>query len=339
MSRIVPVSLSIALALAGCAGMRMPGGGSPGGSPGPAPLCADFGVDADAQKVEAFLATGARFEAAALDLSAEVELTCEAMARDLGLEVPSAAEGELQVEATCGVVADEIRAILDGALPAEASLTVTYEPPVCSVDVDAYASCVARCDATLDVDAEVTCTEGRLVGECAGTCVGECRVDGTTTEVNGACGGVCAGTCSVELEAPRCEGDVDVRADAQCEAACEASVDVVAECTEPRLEVAWDAGVDAEAAARLEQLAAALEAHYPRLLALEARLEAVADSGAELVTSFEGAADAAGRLGLRAGACLADSTLVAAESVATIDVTLSVTLEVSASASASASAG
>ena len=103
--------------------------------------------------------------------------------------------------------------------------------------------------------------------------------------------------------------------------------------------MSWDSGVDPVAAERLDELAMVLEDHYPHLLSLQARLEAVADSGAELVTSFEGAADAAGRLGIRAGACFADSTLVAAQSVMTIDVTLSVTVEVSASASASASAG
>lgn len=340
MTRSILTSLSLCLALTGCVGMPMPGGVGGGGTGGGGALmCRDLGAGADAQKVEAFLVTGARFEANALALAADVEATCESMAADLGVTPPSAVDGQMQVEASCRAVAEEIRARVDAALPQDASLYLEYEPAVCSVDVDAYAGCVAECDATFVAESDVECTEGRLVGQCSGTCSGECRVDGTAYEVNGACAGECVGSCSVDFVEPRCEGDVYVEADAQCEAACEARVDVVAECSEPSLYVSWDSGVDPAAAAELDELAMVLEDHYPHLLALQARLEAVADSGAELVTSFEGAADAAGRIGVRAGACFAESTLVAAESVMTIDVTLSVTVEVSASASASASAG
>src|SRR5690606_13185534 len=111
------------------------------------PSCDDLGTSADAVKLEAFLDAGARFEADSIALAEEVEATCAAMAADLGIEVPTATGDELQVEVTCGALGVEIESIIDAALPAGASLEVVYEPPVCTVSVDAMAECVARCHA------------------------------------------------------------------------------------------------------------------------------------------------------------------------------------------------
>lgn len=363
------------------------------------PTCDDLGATAEAQKVEAFLDAGARFEADSLALAAEVEGTCDAIAADLGVTVPSAAEGELQVEASCAAVSQEIRAILDASLPAGASLELIYEPPVCSFALDAMAECVAECDVNVDANVEVECTEGRLVGSCSGTCTGECRVEGAvecdsscsgtctgsctgtcfgacdgecsafdgegncvgtctgtcegscsgtcsgscegscTAGVAGTCEGTCAGSCDVELEAPRCEGMASVEADATCEAACEAEVSARAECTEPEVALYVSAEVDPAAQARLAELVTTLQANYPRLLVAQEKLMLVASSGAEMVTAFEGAADAAGELGFRASACFASTTLDAASALSTVEVSLSVTVEVSASVSAEANAG
>lgn len=362
------------------------------------PGCDDLGSDADARKLEAFLAAGVRFEADTIALAADVEATCASMASDLGVTVPRATEDELQVDVTCGALETEIAAIVDAALPAGASLELIYEPSVCSFDVDAMADCVAECDANVSADVEVTCTEGRLVGGCSGSCTGECRVEGEVAcdaecrgecagsctgtcygacegtcsavdsegncvgtctgtcagscsgsctgtcagtcvaDVSGACEGTCAGSCDVDFEAPRCEGQADVMADAECEAACDAELSVRAECTEPSLAIYTTAIVDPIAQARLVALVETLHAQYPHLLALEARLVRVAASGAELVVTFEGAADAARRFGLAATACFASATAGVIDAVGTIDVTLSVTVEVSASVSAEATA-
>jgi len=300
MTRLLPLytlaALAMSVVFAGCA--RFPTSSGMGFGGGEYLVCDDLGADADAQKIEAFLDTSARFEAEAYGLAAELEHTCDAMAEDLGVDVPSAAEGELQVAATCGAVADEIESIVTAAYPADGSIELVYEPPVCAVNLDAMASCVARCDANLSASSDVVCAESR---------------DGAY-----------------------CSSDSVARADAQCEATCEAEVNITAECTEPSLTLYADAALDLEDQVRLDVLIDTLDESYPRLLALEARLQGLAESGADLVTTFEGAADATGRLGARAMACFADSMAVTADSLATVQVSVSVSVEVSASVGATA---
>lgn len=298
--------------------------------------CGELGASAEAQKVEAFLETSERFEEDALALAADVEGTCAVMAADLGVTVPSAAEGELQVQATCSAVASEIRTIIDEAMPSGATIQMVYQPPVCSFEIDAMASCVAECDASFDAQADIQCSEGRIVGTCEGYCSGECRADGTTYEVEGYCAGECVGACDVEMQEPRCEGEAYVDADAQCQAACDARLDARAECTEPSLSMSYEVAIDPAAQARFDALIATLQTNYPRFLALQARLENVVASGGEMIVAFEGAADAAGNLGYMATACFADSTILAMQSMATIEVTMTVSVEVSASATAQA---
>ncbi|MEZ4340380.1 MAG: hypothetical protein R3B82_27485 [Sandaracinaceae bacterium] len=282
-----------ALGMSGCAGLPLTYGPYGGGS---ALVCDELGASADAQKIEAFLATADRFERETHALANDVEATCASMAADLGIAVPRATEGSLQVDATCRAVATEMQAIVRDALPTDASLEVIAEAPECHVDLDVMASCVAECDAELSASSEVTCTED-VVGR-------------------------------------SCWGDSEARADAQCEAACEARVDLRAECTEPSVTVLATATVDPAAQARFDALVATLEAHYPRFAALESRVNAIAESGAELSEIFGDAADATGRLGLNAMACFADATAATAESMATVQVTVSVTVEVSASVNA-----
>jgi len=288
--------LALSVALSGCA--RFPTSAGVGFGGGEYLVCDDFGADADAQKIEAFLDTSTRFEAEAYALAAELEHTCDAMAEDLGVAVPSAGDGEPQVAASCGAVAEEIDAIVTAAYPADGSIELVYQPPVCAVDLDAMASCVARCDASLSASSDVVCAES--------------------------------------YEGASCSSDSVAQADAQCEAACEADVSIQAECTTPSLTLYADAALDLEDQVRLDRLIETLDANYPQLLALEARLHGLAESGADLVTTFEGAADATGRLGGRAMACFAESMAVTAESLATVQVSVSVSVEVSASVSATA---
>lgn len=185
--------------------------------------CNDLGDSPDALKVAAFLETGARFETQALAIASAVEAECAAMAADLGVTVPMATGNQSQVELTCRAVAQEIEAIIDAALPAEASLVVEYVPPVCSIAVDAYASCVAECDANVTADVQVECTEGRLVGTCSGTCTGECRVEGEVAcaaECRGSCTGSCSGTCYGGCEGTCSATDSEGNCAGTCEGTC-----------------------------------------------------------------------------------------------------------------------
>ncbi|MCA9606192.1 MAG: hypothetical protein KC619_11385 [Myxococcales bacterium] len=193
--------------------------------------CDDFGIDADAQKVEAFLDTGDRFSTDAVTLANQVEATCRAIATDLGVTPPVATPDQLQVEATCQAVQAEIESIIDAALPTGASLTLDFVPPVCSIDVDAYGRCVAECDANVAVDAEVMCEPGHLSGRCSGTCTGSCTLEGTvacdarcsgscTGTCTGTCAGQCDGTCSATDSEGRCVGTCDGTCTGSCNATC-----------------------------------------------------------------------------------------------------------------------
>lgn len=374
-----------ALSVAGCQGTTLGSGD-----------CNDLGTGAEAQKLEAFLDTAARFETDAFALAGAVEAECAAMAAELGVSVPRASEDELQVEVTCQAVSAEIEAILDAALPAGASLTLEYVPPVCSFELSAMADCVAECDANVTADVHVECTEGRLVGSCSGTCTGECRVEGEVAceaecrgsctgscegscygacegecsafdsegncigtcagtcsgscsgtcsgtcegtcvaEVSGSCTGSCAGSCDVDFEAPRCEGQASVEADVDCRAACDAELSARAECSEPSVTLYTTAEIDPAAQARLAELVTTLRAHLPRLLALQAQLQGVVDTGAELVTTVRDAARAAGRLSVTAGLCFTDAAARLVDAVAAVEVSFTVTVEVSASVTATA---
>jgi hypothetical protein len=95
--------------------------------------------------------------------------------------------------------------------------------------------------------------------------------------------------------------------------------------------------VDPAAQARLVELVTTLREHYPRLLSLQARLTRIAETGAELVVTFEDTADAAASFGVAATACFASATAAAVRAAATVEVSLSVSVEVSASVTAEAS--
>jgi hypothetical protein len=210
--------------------------------------CNDFGVSAAAIKVETFLDASAQFASDADALADGVNETCDAMLTDLGVAIPVPAERELQVEASCNRLAAEIESIVTAAVPDGATLVLTYEPAVCSVDVDAQASCVAECDANVEADVEVMCTEGRLVGRCTGMCSGECRVEGEVecmAECRGTCTGSCSGQCTGRCEGTctatdsegncvgTCEGTCEGTCSATCTGTCEGScvADVEGTCT------------------------------------------------------------------------------------------------------------
>jgi len=292
MNRLRSISLIALLAslAAGCVGLPVTLGQS-------APLtCDTFGVSEDAAQIETFLETSERFSYDTHALADELEATCADMAADLGVHVPRATEGQLQVDASCRTLASEIDSILAAAGQAEGTFELTYEAPVCEVDLDAMAGCVAACDLELEADASV---------ECADTVLGR-----------------------------SCYGDSDTRANAQCETACEARVDLTATCSEPVVSIDAGLAIDLEDQVRLDALVESLHANYPRFLALGARVEAIAESGAELANTFEDTADATGRLGLRAMACIADATSDTLESLHTVQISVQVTVEVSASVSA-----
>ena len=218
MKRLSWMSLGIVAAmLTGCPGED---GTLPAG-------CDDLGTDGPAVKAAAVIEAVSRLTAQADGLASDLEDVCGDLADELGIAAPAPTGDQTQREATCGAVAAEIEAILGEA---GASVTIVAEPPVCTVSVDAYASCAAECDVNVDANAEVTCSGGELSGSCSGECSGSCTVEGSascTGECSGTCAGTCTGTCTGTCDgtcsATDANGDCVGTCDGTCSGTCSAT--------------------------------------------------------------------------------------------------------------------
>ncbi len=185
------------------------------------------------------------------------------------------------------------------------------------------------CDGTCDG----TC-EGSASGSCAGTCKGECSAQ---CEIKGKadCSGTCSGGCSVELEAPKCSGEVKPpKMSAECEASCDAQVSGKVECVPAQVRVTIAGAADAAAATKLK---GALKANLPALLkvtlGLKGKLEAAVGNVKTALAGAKSVVSGGGEGALKAGACIAASLKAQA------DAAVSINVSVKASASASGEAG
>lgn len=201
-------------------GVRGSGGGGLG-----AECRGDFGANASARKLEAFLTATNTFVTTANELEGELYEACGRMGRDL--EIP---EAEMQptgqvprVKAACERVAQQIQADMQaiGASGAGIRVDVEATPPVCEVRVDGYARCAGECDASFDPgEAHIECEGGELRGSCTAECRGSCSVQASGS-CSGSCEGTCSGGCSGSCQGV-CEGTCATRgADGQCNGRCE----------------------------------------------------------------------------------------------------------------------
>lgn len=212
------------------------GGGQAEGSGGAemsAQCSGDFGVTASARKLEAFLSASADFMATAGELEGSLLAAC----KDIGqkLDVPAAemeaSAGTPPVKAACGAASAKLRAEL-GELRAQAKLQIEIvaEPPRCEVSMDAYASCAAECDASVQPgQLDLKCEGGEIVGTCKGSCQGQCSVEaegkcGGSCEgtCEGGCDGTCEGTCEGKCSAKNAQGECAGRCDGTCHGSCSA---------------------------------------------------------------------------------------------------------------------
>lgn len=225
----------------------------------------EFGAEAAAQKVEAFLQATIDVHQASLAIEGDVRAACAGMAADL--EIPAGelapAAGELAVTATCRRVAEEIEGIVAASLPVGLALGVTVTPAVCEVDLDLAAQCAGTCDVTVEGDAEVACA-GELYGQCSGACAGSCQVEGSaacegscsamcTGTCAGTCRGQCNGTCSLTDAQGNCIGTCSAACSGVCEGTCTGmcagtcTVDVQGACEgecHGTCDVGWEARCD-----------------------------------------------------------------------------------------------
>ena len=327
--------------LAGCPAGGLP---SPGGSPGSKRsssvdpnTCGNYAATDAGRKLHAFLEATVQLEAEVKDTENYLRDTCAEMGAELGL---SSADLEGNTKEVCTLVSNTLRDSLQVGLAAGAQLDIAYQPAVCTVNVEAAASAAAQCEARAEADIDVQCSgtcTGTCQGTCQGTCAGAAGTGGGGGECNGECQGTCQGTCS-----GGCEGHADVQADASCEAKAEVAANVEAECTEPELEVTYEAGIVVDAS-KVEAAARAVRVGLPRILMIQAKMsgpvqaafttwsrtaQELAAAGPRLVNS----------LGEQA-MCVAGQIQAAAAMLASIQVSIEVQVEVSAEVQASAGGG
>ncbi len=339
-----------ALALAGCPKGGIPGApGSAAGSVDPN-TCGNYAASDAGRKLKAFLNATVLLDKAVSKTESVVKDTCADMGKKIGMT-----EAQLQgdTKTACNAVFAQIRANLGVSLKAEAKLNIDYKPAVCTVDARFAARAAAKCEAKAEADISVTCSgqctgtcSGSCSGTCSGTCKGTCAGSADNSGADGQCAGECQGECSGSCSGScggscsgGCTGNADVQASASCQAEAEVSASVDAKCTEPEVNITYDASVVVDTA-KLEMTVAALKAGLPRMLVVAAHIGGPvksafvtwSKSGAELAKAGRSLVSSLGDQAM----CVLGQIRAAVAMVADIQVSVEVQVEVSASASASA---
>ncbi len=302
---------------------------------------AGFGASASARKLESFMSASVSFMGAAQDLHGVLLDGCQDIGRRLGVpeEQLTGAGGEPDVRAVCAAASAALRAELqDLRVQAKLEVQVEATPPHCDISVDAYASCAAQCDASVDPGKlDVQCEGGQIVGKCSGTCAGDCRVGATWVSGQAHCEGLCRGACSGAFEEPRCTGTVQPsNVEAECNAACNAKLDAEARCTPGEAHVAVRGAVESNLNERVARVRGAIEGAGTAVLAARAKLERLVGSGKLLLRAADDVPKAVGEIGLSAAACAAESAAGIINASASISVSFEASISVSGAISGSA---
>ena len=375
MKRAAVLLAALALVpLTGCPPRARGAGGGSGGGGGSLSACAgDFGTTHAAAKIEAFLSAVIAWNDAAMGIESDLLAACGRTGRALGMaEADLSGSGSDGVRAVCSAVEAYLRTEM-AALRESAGGTIDIDarPPHCEVSVEAYGSCMAECEATVDPGSvEITCDGGEIRGTCDAECRGSCAVDveascsgicegsceGTCSARNAdgscagtcdgachgrcvvsgsaSCTGECRGDCSIEYREPYCTGRVrQPTASARCRASCDARIEATARCTPGEMHVNVTAGLDADGQARLLRVQAAIRDGVSAILAIRTRIERLRDAGAEIVRLAPEIPSSAAAVGINAAVC----ATAAAGAVASASASVSVSVEVSVSMSASVS--
>jgi hypothetical protein len=230
--------------------------------------CSEFQVGADLSGVDfeiegsikgkysALAQASADLGAVAAGAITDVSIACENIARDLGADTKdadaaAALSGSAKVTAMCKLATAQIDATFGASAAVKGTLSVDFQPPVCTASVSAQASCEGSCSGDVKCDAMATlpkCEGGKLSVECKGSC--EVTAESPTISCTGTCGGKCEGSCKAEAGATvacdgACEGTCTadaaggtamngIQADGSCKGKCEgkctAKAGVMAEC-------------------------------------------------------------------------------------------------------------
>jgi hypothetical protein len=315
--------IGVVAVLAGCPaipGAKDPRGG--GGAVGPN-ACGELDASDAGRKITAFLDAAATLDAQVKDLENQTKRLCKAMGEELGM---SGLDGDTKT--VCNEVADEVRASLKASLKAEANFVVKYKPAECRVNLDAAVSAQAKCEAKAEAEVQMRC-EGACQGTCSGRCDGTCQAKNADGSCNGECQGTCGGTCS-----GTCQGSAHASGSAECQAQAEVKANLEAECTEPELDIQYDAKLVVDKA-KLEKTVAGIKKGLPGLLRLGAKangpvavaVKTFVKASADLAGAAQDIASAFGKASL----CVAGQLSAAARAAASIEVSVSVSVEASAS--------
>lgn len=344
-TRTILASALVALvALTGCPKGKMPGGlpdkpnvpgsdkvpGGLGGASGEVDpnTCGNYAVSDAGKKLKAFLAATKDLSVTAEETAKIVKQSCIMMGNELGM---TEADYTGETKDICAKVWGVIDANMKVVIKTKAALKVKYKPAVCKVNVDVQAKAAAECEGKASADVGATCS-GTCRGKCEGTCAGKAG----TGDNAGQCDGECKGTCRGE-----CEGHADVKASAQCKAAASVKANADVQCTEPDLDISFDAKLVVDKT-KAEATLKALKAGLPKLLSVKARIaplkyaveswvfaaKELKDMGPKFANSFKDQA-----------LCISGQIAAAASMIGNIEANVSVSVSVSASASGTVGGG
>lgn len=337
-TRLVLATALVALVtLAGCPKGGMPGvpgkpnipgsdkvpGGLGGASGEVDPnTCGNYAVSDAGRKLKDFLTATKNLEATTEETIKVVKQSCVMMGTELGM---TEADFRGETKDICAAVYQRINDNMKVSFKTKAALKIKYKPAVCRVNIDAEAKAAAECEGKASADVGASCS-----GVCHGKCDGQCSGKAGTGGNSGDCNGQCSGTCHGD-----CEGHADVKASAQCKASASVKASVDMQCTEPELDISFDAKATLDKS-KAEMTIKALKAGLPKILSVKARLEPLKyavetwvvsakelkDMGPKFVNSFKDQA-----------LCISGQIAAAANLISKIQVNVSVSVEVSASAS------
>jgi hypothetical protein len=196
----------------------------------------DWGLEGEANvKFGAGIQAIADFSGSASAVVTDVGSACQALAIDLGAEegAVTATEPAARTKAWCDQAVAQINAKITG----QGSVTISFQPPVCSFSVSAQASCEAKCTADVMCQAELgnieaRCEPGMLSGKCSAECSGRCEGSANlAVTCQGTCEGTCEGMCGGMPSGGSCAGVCDGTCRGTCQPMAGASVTCEGDCT------------------------------------------------------------------------------------------------------------
>jgi len=320
-------------------GDNLPGGGVPGGLGGSSGMvdpntCGNYAASEAGARLKFFLEAIGDLQKRSQETVEVVRTSCKMMGKELGMSEAEFTDG-METKDVCAKVWGAYNDNMKVAVKSKAAFKIDYKPAVCTVDVKATAEAAAKCEGKASADVGATCS-GTCRGTCEGTCAGSAKAGTGGSGGAGQCNGECRGTCKGE-----CEGHADVKASGQCKAHAQAEASAKMECTEPKFSVSLDAKLVVDKS-KAEATLRAMQAGFPKLLSIEARLRPLKaavettvsaakdlkDMGPRFVNSFKDQA-----------MCISGQIGAAVNAATSIQANVSVSVEVSASASGQVGGG